>query len=461
MRADDPNSLAGVDRRAVLGLAAGALAGSVASAQAPAPASPIANGRPRAAERRFSSPAIETAIGRVRAHLGREGTQHKIADLFANCFPNTLDTTVELGAVHGRPDTFVITGDIHAMWLRDSTAQVWPYFAFARADPRLASLLAGVVERQTRSILLDPYVNAFNRGPTPSADFAADETEMKLGIHERKWEVDSLCYAIRLAHGYWRTTGNVSLFGDAWREASRAIVRTFREQQRKDGPGPYRFRRRTAWNPDSVPVNGFGNPIRPVGMIVSLFRPSDDAAIFPFLVPANMFAVVALRQMAAMHEAVAKDPAFAAECRALAGEVEAALRSHALVDHPQRGKVWAYEVDGYGNHLFMDDANVPNLLSLPYLGWCGADDPTYLRTRALALSADNPWFHRGRAGEGIGSPHTPQPRIWPIAIVMRALTARDDGEILTALRTLATTDAGTGFMHEAFDKDDPAKFTRP
>lgn len=450
---------AAIDRRTLIGLTAAAAIGTATRARA---ATPIDHGRPSLARRNFSSPAIERAITRTQAIIGTATpTAAKLGRMFGQCFPNTLDTTVEQGGTATRPDTFVITGDIHAMWLRDSTAQIAPYLPFAKADPKLRRLIAGVINRQTDCVLLDPYANGFNKDPIASSEWASDETEMKPGIHERKWEVDSLCYTVRLAHAYWRATGDTTPFDDAWARASRAIVATFRAQQRKTGPGPYRFQRKTSWNPDSVPVNGYGNPIRPVGLIVSLFRPSDDAAILPFLVPANMFAVLSLRQLAEMHRTIRRDTAFATDCLALADEVEAALRAHAVVDHPTRGKVWAYEVDGYGGRMFMDDANVPSLLSLPYLGWCAPDDEIYRRTRALVLSDDNPWFHRGRAAEGIGSPHTPQPRIWPIAIIMRALTSTDDAEIATALTQLTRTDAGTGFMHEAFDKDDPMLFSRP
>jgi hypothetical protein len=422
---------------------------------------PIAAGRPPAGARAFTSPAVERAIATLGRHLGTHGIRGKLGHLVANCLPNTLDTTVVFGTKDGRPDTFVITGDIHAMWLRDSTAQVWPYLRFAREDPRLALLLRGAIERQTDCILLDPYANAFNRHPVPSPEHADDETEMKPGVFERKWELDSLCSVIRLAHGYWRATGDTAPFDARWREASRLIVSTMRTQQRKHGPGPYRFQRKTSWSPDQVPGNGYGNPLRPIGLIVSLFRPSDDATLFPFLVPANAYAVVALRQLAEMHERISGNRAFAGDCHTLAAEVERALRAYALVEHRRHGRVWAYEVDGYGNALFMDDANVPSLLSLPYLGWCASTNPDYRRTRSLVLSADNPWFHRGRAADGIGSPHTPGRRIWPIAITMRALTSEYDHEIAACLRTLAATDAGTGFMHEAFDADDPAQFSRP
>lgn len=441
-----------VDRRTFLATAAAA---SLPFNAAAAPA--LSGGRP--ARRAFVSPAIERMIDRVQHMLGTSGAAGKLGAMFADCFPNTLDTTVEFD--ESAPDTFVITGDIPAMWLRDSTAQLWPYLRFAREDLRLRRLIAGAIRRQARCILIDPYANAFNKEAVPSRDWAGDETDMRPGVHERKWELDSPCAAIRLAHGYWRATSDASPFDDAWRRASRLIVATMRTQQREDGRGPYRFQRRTDWNPDSVPVGGWGNPVRPVGLIVSVFRPSDDATIFPFLVPSNMLAVVSLRQLAEMHERLFADTAFAADCRRLATEVEAALRAHALVRHPRRGLVWAYEVDGYGNALFMDDANAPNLLSLPYFGCCSPTDPAYRNTRALVLSEDNPWFQRGRAGEGLGSPHTPEGRIWPIGIAMRALTSVDEAEILHCLRMLIATDAGTGFTHEAFDKDDPSKFSRP
>ena len=452
------------DRRSLMiGAAVASTIATSVRAQAagePQATNPLGNGRPGPASRHFRSRAVDRAVEEVQRHLGRSGSRGKLGALFGNCFPNTLDTTVEQGTLDGGPDTFVITGDIPAMWLRDSSAQVWPYVALAAEDPALKTLLAGVIRRQARQILLDPYANAFNKGPTGSP-FSTDETEMKPEVWERKYELDSLCYPVRLAHGYWKATGDASPFDDAWRQASRLSVETMRVQQRKRGPGPYHHKRSTSWSPDMAPGQGWGNPIRPVGLIASMYRPSDDAAMFLFLVPSNMFAVVSLRQLAEMHEALFADVVFAADCRALADEVDAALKTHALVEHPTAGRVWAYEVDGYGGRVFMDDANAPNLISAPYFGYGTADDADYQRTRSLIFSDGNPYFHAGRAASGVGSPHTPGRRIWPIAIVMRALTSRDDEEILTALRVLAATDAGTGFMHEAFDADDPATFSRP
>jgi meiotically up-regulated gene 157 (Mug157) protein len=398
---------------------------------------------------------VEETIRDVLPRIG----DPELAALFENCFPNTLDTTVDVGELDGRPDTFVITGDIEAMWLRDSSAQVWPYLPLASRDDGLRRLLAGVIHRQTRCILIDPYANAFNKGPTGS-QWEDDLTEMKPELHERKWEVDSLCYPIRLAHGYWRSTGDDSVFTPEWREAMGLVLRTFREQQRKEGRGPYKFQRVTGWQTDTVAGAGYGNPIRPVGLICSIFRPSDDATIFPFLVPSNFFAVRSLRQLAELAEGPGGAPALGPPARAMAAEVEAALQLHARAPHLDYGEIFPYEVDGFGNRLFMDDANVPSLLAMPYLGLVDRDDPNYLRTRAFVLSPDNPYFFSGQAAEGIGGPHVGLDMIWPMSVIMRALTSTDEREIAQCLTWLKTTHGGTGFMHESFHKDDPGRFTR-
>ncbi len=419
------------------------------------PAQERTSRRPPVDQRNFVSEAVEATIATVK----RDIANAELAWLFENCYPNTLDTTVRFSMRDGRPDGFVITGDIPAMWLRDSTAQVWPYLPLAQEDGRLRALLAGVVNRQTRCILIDPYANAFNDGPTGS-HWESDLTEMKPELHERKWEIDSLCYPVRLAHGYWRTTGDASVLDDDWRAAARLIVQTFREQQRKDGNGPYKFQRVTAVAYDTVPLGGYGNPTRKVGLIHSMFRPSDDACVYPFLIPSNLFAVRALSQLKEIFTEEIGDRVFAAECGELAEELASAIEEHAVVAHPRRGRVFAYEVDGFGNALFMDDANVPSLLSLPYLDAVLAADPIYQATRSLVLSEDNPFFFRGEAGEGIGGPHVGLGMIWPLGIIMRALTSAEDSEILFCLRMLKATHAGTGFMHESFDQDDPANFTR-
>ena len=412
--------------------------------------------RPLPSQRKFVSGAVEAQVAEVKRSIG----DPELAWLFENCFPNTLDTTVTFGSRNGRPDTLVITGDINAMWLRDSTAQVTPYLPLASKDNRLRDLIAGVLNRQTLCILTDRYANAYSFGAKACPWGVNDKPPLSPDLCERKWEIDSLCYPIRLAYSFWKTTGDTSCFHSDWHEAARLIVKTFREQQRLDGPGPYRFQRTTDNPIDTPPFNGLGNPTRPVGLIHSAFRPSDDACVYPFLIPANLFAVVVLKQLAEIVSTALSDQNLAGECWKLAQQVSEAVNRHGKVMVRGRGLVYAYEVDGFGNHLLIDDANVPSLLSLPYLGCCAANDPEYRRTRALILSSENPYFFRGRAGEGIGGPHVGLNMIWPLGIVMRALTSIDDKEILYCLSMLKNTHAGTGFMHEAFDKDDPKKFTR-
>jgi uncharacterized protein len=351
--------------------------------------------RPAVGERHFTSEAVETVIQRVKKQI----PDVPLATIFENCFPNTLDTTVFSGAYEGKPDTYIVTGDIDAMWLRDSSAQVMPYLALAKHDPRLRELLEGVIRRQVRMILIDPYANAFMRDPAaPPLKWAVnDKTKHYPGVGERKWEVDSLCYPIRLAYGYWQQTGDAGPFDAQWKEAAWTIVRTFRAQQRKQGRGPYSFQRESETPTDTLALDGFGSPAIPLGMIFSMFRPSDDACTYPLFVPANLFAVVSLRQLATLASQVLKDAKLAEDAHLLATEVETALNQYGKTKHAKYGEIWAYEVDGYGNTLMMDDANAPGLLSLPYLGCCRMDDPLYRRTRQFVLGEANPYYFRGTA----------------------------------------------------------------
>jgi len=438
-------------RNTTLIASAAAVAPSVFGADSGYPSVRVAEGK-----RNFKSVAVEKAIAEVRSKIGNK----ELGWMFENCFPNTLDTTVDFGAVDGRPDTYVITGDIDAMWLRDSSAQVWPYLQLMSGDRELQQLIAGVINRQTRCILLDPYANAFYKDASKVSEWKSDNTVMKPGVHERKWEIDSLCYPIRLAYRYWKSTSDTAPFDDAWLKSIGLILQTFLEQQRKTGHGPYRFMRRTEVATDTVPGRGYGNPVKPVGLIVSIFRPSDDATVFPYLVPSNFFAVVSLRQAAEMVETIKKDTALAKQCRALADEVEHALRVHATVDHPSAGRVYAFEVDAYGNYYCTDDGNIPSLLSLPYLGAVKVNSGLYQNTRRLLLSKQNPYYCIGTAASGLGGPHVGIDMVWPLGVIIQGLTSTNDREIKQCLHTLQTTHAGTGFMHEAFHKDDPKKFTR-
>ncbi len=413
--------------------------------------------RPPAAERLFVSPAVEKTIVEVQAQL----TNPRLAWMFGNCFPNTLDTTVHFREDEdGQPETFVYTGDIHAMWLRDSGAQVWPYVRLCGEDEGLRRLIAGVINQQFKLIAIDPYANAFNDGPT-GGEWMSDHTDMRPEVHERKWEIDSHCYPIRLAYAYWKETGDCSVFGPHWLEAIRLTLQTFREQQRFDGHGPYYFQRRTERQLDTKCCDGMGAPVKPCGLIASSFRPSDDATTYEFLIPSNFFAVSVLRKAAEILETVNGETELAAGCRSLADEVDAALKKHAVVRHPVYGKIYAFEVDGFGNALMMDDANAPSLLSLPYLCDVPVRDRIYQNTRRFVWSDSNPYFFKGKAGEGIGGPHVGYDMAWPMSLIMKALTATDDAEIQSCIELLMLTDAGTGFMHESFHVDNPADYTRP
>ena len=412
--------------------------------------------RPSLGKRNFTSKAIENAIKEFQEKV----KDKELAWLFNNCFPNTLDTTVTYSEANGRPDTYVITGDIDAMWLRDSSAQVWPYMAFVDKDKELKKLIAGVINRQTQFILKDPYANAFYNDPNKKGEWFTDHTDMQPGVHERKWEIDSLCYPIRLGYNYWKTTGDTSPFDENWQKAIKEILRVFRNQQKKEDRGEYSFQRNTPKATDTRALHGYGYPVNPVGLICSAFRPSDDATVFSFLVPSNFFAVVSLEQAAEMMRELAGDSATAVQLLELRAEVRKALDDYAVVDHPKYGKIFAFEIDGFGNKLMMDDANVPSLLALPYLDSIEDSDPVYQNTRKFVWSPENPFFFKGTAAEGIGGPHVGMDMVWPMSIIMRGLTSTDDQEIRESIRTLKATHAGTGFMHETFHKDDPSNFTR-
>jgi meiotically up-regulated gene 157 (Mug157) protein len=436
---------------------AGALALSAAVPGAAFAAQQVTKRPPKSA-RGFTSRAVEAEIARVKKKIG----DPELAWLFENCYPNTLDTTVQLGEIDGKPDTFVITGDINAMWLRDSSAQLQTYVHLTPKDAALRRVFHGALQRQARCILIDPYANAFMKDPTAKSNLSAvnDMTDMKPGVAERKWEIDSLCYPMRLAHAYWTATKDKAPFDDLWASAMKVAVDTLRVQQRKDDPGPYHFQRVDKSPTETLMFGGFGAPTKKVGLIHSGFRPSDDACLYPFLIPSNLFAVSALGMLATVLRQALGDEAAARDAEALAAEVRQALDAHGKMPDGQGGEVWAYEVDGYGNAIFMDDANVPSLSALPLLGSAARNDPLYRRTAALAWSDRNPYFFKGTAAEGIGGPHIGMDMVWPMSLITRALMSDDQAVVRQCLRTLKTTHGGTGFMHESFHKDDPANFTR-
>ena len=373
-------------------------------------------------------------------------------EMFRQCFMSTIETTVQ----QTPGDTFVITGDIPAMWLRDSTAQVLHYLRFAD-NQEVAEMIEGLISRQADCIKRDPYANAYNREPTDFKPFD-DEPRPNDWVWERKYEIDSLCYPLWLADKYWRRTGNAGFLTVRFHEMIRTIVDVFKTEQNHDN-SEYRFQRPNCPPSDTLTREGRGAQVKPTGMTWSGFRPSDDACMYGYLVPSNLFAAGVMKA-AENFARMLGDEALAKDAATLSAQIAEGIEKYALVEHPEFGRVYAYEVDGLGNANMMDDANVPSLLSLPYLEVCGTDDPVYRNTRALVLSKENPYYYQGEFARGIGSPHTPTGYIWPIALCVQAMTSEDVTEIAGILRMLINTHAGTGFMHESFDPEAPEKFTR-
>lgn len=376
--------------------------------------------------------------------------------MFEKCFLNTLQTTLQR-----TPDgqTFVITGDIPAMWLRDSTAQVLHYVRFAKEDGEIAGLLEGLIARQMKYILLDPYANAFNL--TGSRRQGHRDRPLPIRwVWERKYEVDSLCHPVLLAWRYYEKTRTVHWMDESFLKALRLIVDVFAAEQHHETDSPYTFERDHCPPSDTLKRKGRGTETAYTGMTWSGFRPSDDACAYGYLIPANLFAAKILEYIGEF-ASLKGDAALKSRAALVKGRIEQGIQEHGHVEHPVYGDVYAYETDGLGNYLLMDDANVPSLLALPYLGICEKDDPLYLRTRAFALSRENPYYHEGRLAKGIGSPHTPHGYIWPISLCVQAMTSTDIHEIAGLFKALLHTHAGTGFMHESFDPNDPGQYTRP
>jgi len=400
-------------------------------------------------------PVIKATIEDVQRRLAR---LPQLAEMFSQCYPNTLETTVSFPEDGG---TFVVTGDIPAMWLRDSSAQVNPYICLAYEDLELQRMLRGLIQRQARYILLDAYANAFN----VTANGQGHKQDQPLAgpwIWERKYELDSLCYPIRLCYNYWRYTQDESAFTEAVHDMLGKVIDVMCTEQRHDERSSYSFQRNDPLMPsDSLPFGGHGVRTNYTGMVWSGFRPSDDACMYGYLIPANIFAVVVLGYISEMARSIYQDKGLALQAEQLRDEIEAGIQSYGIVEHPRYGRIYAYETDGYGNYNLMDDANVPSLLAIPYLGYCSVDDPLYVNTRRFVLSADNPYYYVGKYAHGVGSPHTPAGYIWHIALVMQGLTSTDEHEQEEILRMLVRTTAGTGYMHEGFDSDDPQRFTRP
>lgn len=379
-----------------------------------------------------------------------------MVELFINCFTNTLDTTVK-----AMPDgtTHVITGDIPAMWLRDSTAQVRPYLLAAKEDKEIADLLVGLSHRQFFFINHDAYANAFNQEENGNR-WDNDETEMTDWIWERKYEVDSLCYPLQFAYLLWKNTGREDQFDAQFVNGVKRILEVWRLEQNHEENSRYRFTRKDAPFHDGLSRNGMGPLVKGgIGMTWSGFRPSDDSCVYGYLVPSNMFATVVLGYAAEIAREVLENEALAVEALTLRDEIHDSIETYGKIFSWRTGHVYAYEVDGFGQAFLMDDANVPSLLSMKYLGY-DADPEAYANTRKLILSEANPYYYEGTCAKGIGSQHTPPRYVWHISLAMQGLTSETKEEKLAILQTMRDTTAGKEVMHEGFDVSDPAKFTR-
>ncbi|TWO34675.1 glycoside hydrolase family 125 protein [Seonamhaeicola sediminis] len=413
--------------------------------------------RPPVKERLFTSEAIEKVIVDVKKQL----KDHKTAWLFENCFPNTLDTTVYYKEKDGKPFTYIITGDIDAMWLRDCVCQVWPYMPYLNEDEKLKRMIAGLINQTVKSVIWDPYACCFYDDFERVSFWSTEKYPVKPGVHHQKWEINSLLFVIRLCDEYYKITKDTSPFDDVWEEAMLTIVKTLKEQQRFDGPGPYKHYRNYGDNYEYFVNHGYGRLTRKNGMIHATHR-QDDPCILPLYVPDNLMAIVELKNLAKMFREFKNNEEAAKSCELMRKQIRNGVEKDAIIDHEVFGKIFAFEVDGYGGRILEEESTVPNLMNLPYIGYCDIDYPVYQNTRKWLLSEYNPQYIKGQWTEGIGSTHYPQPpqRIWPLSTISRALTTEDDDEIKFCLDQLRNTDAGTGFIHESYVVDDPEHYTR-
>lgn len=379
----------------------------------------------------------------------------KLAKLYSNCYPNTLETATQ---IDDDGTVFVLTGDIPAMWMRDSTAEVSHYIPLVKKDKEISDIIKGVIRRQVSYIKLDPYANAFKKVPDNDKGHFDDYPPNKPIVWEHKYEIDSLCYPIRLIYLYWKETGCKGISDEEFIEFIKIILKVWTDEQHHFEKSPYRFSRKNCSAQDTIHNNGMGEPVDYTGMTWSGFRPSDDACRYGYLVASNMFAVVVLGYAAEMLEGV--DEKLKAQCLALREEIENGIKKYAVIEHEKYGKIYACEVNGKGDYFLFDDANVPSLLSAPYIEYCKADDEIYRNTRSFILSKDNPYYYEGKFAKGVGSPHTPEGYIWHIALSMQGLTSNDADEMRSILHMLETTDGNTDFMHEGFDANNPDVFTR-
>ena len=360
-----------------------------------------------------------------------------VAATLDQLYLTAYDEAINRHAMSARDGTtYVSTGDIQAEWLRDASAVVRPYIGLAMTDPEIARTLHGVVAREAKYILIDPYANAF------SLDYK---------VVERKFEVDSLLYPIWFSYLYWKQTGDTTIFTPEVNRAYERILGVLRDEQHHNQRSSYR-------NPQ-LANDGRGSAAGYTGMVWTGFRPSDDPCRYQYNIPVNMLAVVVMRDLTEIERDVYHDNGKAGNAWGLSVDIQRGIEQYGVANYDGK-KIYAYEVDGLGHTNLMDDANIPSLLSIPYFGYLPATDSVYQNTREFALSPANPYYYVGKYAAGIGSPHTPKGYVWPLALVMQALTSTDDDEVERTLRYIAASDVGDHRLHESFDPNWPEQYTR-
>jgi meiotically up-regulated gene 157 (Mug157) protein len=451
--------------------------------------------RPAKPCRTFESELVEKIITDMNASL----VDRDLARLFENAFPNTLDTTVRwhVDGIENRekksdntlqqmlnmvsedawagPQSFVVTGDIDAMWLRDSTNQLAQYQRLAKKDNAIESLILGAINTQAEYIITSPYCNAFQ--PPPPSKLRPSNNGQTDAVHpmyepsqvfECKYELDSLAHFLSLSNQFFTSTGSTAFLTPRWYAALESLLKvldqqskpTFAESDGSFSPNTYRFQRWTDTGTETLPLAGNGNPLNwGTGLIRSAFRPSDDATIFGFFIPANAMIAVELKRSAAMLTAVGK-PHIGQTLKTRGEIIEKGVWEHGVVQHQKYGSVFAFEVDGYGSALLMDDANLPSLLSLPLLGFLPRGDEIYQNTRAMILSKQgNPYYLTGSVFSGIGGPHVGMRNAWPMSLLVQAMTSEDDEEIKKLLESVKKI-SPLGLVHESVNVEVKREYTR-
>ncbi|KAF3067220.1 hypothetical protein GL218_08480 [Daldinia childiae] len=437
----------------------------------------LAYQRPNPECRTFNSSLIEDAINKTKSII----FDADLSRLFENTFPNTLDTAVKWRGVAANNSeeelAFIITGDIDAMWIRDSANQIAPYKTILKKKTDdIASVFRGTINLQARYLIISPYCNAFQ--PPPESNISPAQNGGIYSVtpsYDRNivftcnFELDDFGGFLQLSHDYYNATGDLDFFGKfQWIQAVQSILATSEEMRQPtygpDGkwiPPVYTFQSQTMTGSGTLGNNGIGNPVNETGLVRSPFRPSDDSATFDFQIPANMMLSRYLKSTSDIMERLPNAPkGLAQKMRDMATEIREAINQWGIVTAPNGKKIFAYEVDGFGGQNLMDDANVPSLLSAPFLGYLDKNDTIYQNTRAFVLSRSNPWWCEGPHLKAIGSPHIRPGAAWPMSSIIRAMTSDDDAEIISSVKEVLSTTDGYGLIHESVDSFDTSNWTR-